>query len=282
MSTDEQVKRKARVLAAFMSQAEAGGFAGSFSLDPTAFMAKWVARTGARAGLARGYTAPRVEDIDEPTKQHVAKVQAHKLFHAVYKNVEFKMIELGKVLAFQHWMDTDVSDGVHGAGNPATPTPDVVREKCLPPNVIPDTRMMWMPSGDQNHMSVTIFSLNNTLGFQPGMDQANGIVRFVVAAGANLMMVREFNGRYVLANGYHRAWWLRSRGIDMVPVVLMHVSSEAQLTQPGFIQADILSSDQPPIIDHFLDDKFSMTDEVRAMVRAVKITAEVSMVPRLI
>lgn len=285
-STEEQVRRKARVLASFMSQAEAAGFANGFAIDPKDFLAQWSARVGARPKIPAGYTAPRVEPLTPDAAAHVSALLAVPAFSAFYASagaaLEFKNVELGRLLAFQHWMDTDVSDGVHGGGTSTTPTAAQILEKCLPPGVVPNALMRWQPQQFPDRTSVTVYSHNNTLGYNMGIDEGNGLVQFLVHAAPNLMLVKEHAGRYVLANGYHRAWWLRSKGVEMVPVALLHVPAREQLTQPGAVQAADLLSDRPPIVDHFLSDEFAVMVDVRSMLRVVRITAEVSFVPRLL
>ncbi|MBX3206756.1 MAG: hypothetical protein KF764_16925 [Labilithrix sp.] len=278
-STEESVRRSARVLAAFMSQAEAQGFAGGFTLAPNAFLGEWATRSAARAKLTPGYSAPRVEPMPPSTIEHTVNLSAHPLFQQIYPNAEFAMVELGKLIAFQHWMDTDVSDGVHAAGAQGRPDDAEVLAKCLPLDIIPPSLMRWQHSGPGQIM---ICSLNNTLGFHgPQYNPATGEIRFGVAAGANLMLVREHAGRYILANGYHRAWWLRSRGVEMVPVVLKRVQRH-EVTSPGMVSIDQIFSDRPPLVDDFLDETISCSVDVRSMVRVVKISAEVLVVPRLL
>ena len=70
---------------------------------------------------------------------HVERLRANPLFPRLYSNVDFKMIELGRLIAFQHWMDTDVSDENHGAGiEGMRPTRQQVLDKCLPARNHPD------------------------------------------------------------------------------------------------------------------------------------------------
>lgn len=95
----------------------------------------------------------------------------------------------------------------------------------------------------------------------------------------NLMLVRECAGRYVLANGYHRAWLLRSRGVEMAPAVVVSVSPG---DIGGGIHPSVLLGPRPPLVDDFLDDSLSLSVDVRAMLRMVKVSAEISHVPRLI
>jgi hypothetical protein len=108
------------------------------------------------------------------------------------------------------------------------------------------------------------------------------LVQLTLGSNANLMLVREFGGRYVLAQGYHRAWLLRSRGVEMVPVVVIHVPTPMDLTAPGFIQLPHLLSNRPPTVDDFFNDEVSVDVDVRAMMSTVKITIESSPAPRLL
>jgi hypothetical protein len=264
-----------------MSPQEAQGFAASFVLDPVAFQGEWRKRTAALPHIPSGYTPPRVEALSADGLAHEAQLRRHPNFAAIYPAVDFKMVELGKLLAYQHWMDTDVSDGVHGAGAGPAPTEAEILPRCLPLDIIPTSHMLWQASGHPDRTSVSIYSHNNTLGFDVGIDQATSQVRLVVRAGANLMMAQEHAGRFVLANGYHRAWWLRSKGVEMVPLAVMRVSAD-QLNRPGYVPLGILLGNTPPTIDHFLDDAVSATVDVRAMLRVVRVTAETLLVPRLL
>lgn len=279
-ATEEAVRRTARVLVSFMSPQEAQGFASGIPLDPGAFMLEWAGKAAAAQGLTRGYAAGRVENIPATMQAHVQALLAHQHFATIYPNAEFKYVELGRLIAFQHWMDTDVSDGVHGEGIQGVPDEAKILERCLPPGIVPPAQMRWQQSPN----GLTVYSMNNTVGLLgPKLNPADGTITYAVATGPNLMLVREHAGRYILANGYHRAWWLRSRGVEMVPVVVTHHASPAEVAQPNMIPPDVLfNSPRPPLVDDFLDDALSISVEVRSMLRMVKITTEVSFVPRLL
>lgn len=279
--TEESVRRSARVLAAFMTDTEAMGFASSFAIEPAQFMSAWGTRGAARAALARTYTPPKVEDLPASMTAHVDAIRAHQVFPLAYgPTATFKMVELGKLLAFQYWMDTDVSTGVHAAGVDGPPDQEHLLRTCLPPDVVPPLQTRW--EGIQN--GIAVYSMNNSFAARgPIVDQAKGQIVFVVGAMPNLMLVREHAGRYILANGYHRAWMLRSRGVSMAPVVLVNVPNIADVVPPvGFVQPATLFGPCPPLVDDFLDDSLSVSVDVRATLRMVRITAETSSVPRLI
>jgi hypothetical protein len=285
-STEESLYRSARVLAAFMTPQEAAGFAESFAIDKATFLQGWQVRALTRNTLTpQSYVAPRVEDVPSAGAAHIAAIQGHGIFmnpdlrERLYPRSEFRMIELGRLIAFQHWMDTDVSDRVHGDGSGDTPDLARMLDKCLPVDVIPKAHMVW----HQNASGVSVYSMNNALGvIGGGIDKNNNTVTFAVGAAPNLMLVREHGGRYVLVNGYHRAWWLRSRGVVMAPVIVAHPDTKNDLSQPGAIHLDVLTGDRPPLVDDFLDETLSLTTQVRSMLKAVKISAEVTLIPRIL
>jgi len=196
-ATEETVRRSARVLAAFMSQAEAQGFAW-VALDQAAFLQAFQQRAAVRPSLQGPYVAPRIEKLPAEAAPHVAALHQNSLYASAYGVADIEMVELGKLVAAQNYMDTDVSDGVHGAKAQGIPTLDEILKICLPIDIYPQLNALWQRAGN----TLTVYSLNNTMNLHgPGVDLTTGQVTYNVAAGANLMMVLEFNGRYVLANG---------------------------------------------------------------------------------
>lgn len=276
--TDETVRRTARVLTGFLSANEAAAFAGR-ACDPSAFMAAWQAQQTALPPLTPEVPQPRIADIEPTMLAHVVEVRASPVYAGFYGSAEIRLVELRKLLAFQAWMDTDVSSGVHGEGVNGAPSEQKLLDACLPKSIVSpaQTSAMMLPNG------IVIYSPDNTFRARgPQVDFATGEVKYVLSPNANLMMVKEHQGRLVLANGYHRAWWLRSQGVEMVPAVIMPIADRADLAPPGSISADLLMSDRPPTIDDFFNDDLSISVEVRAMLTQVRITAEMLPVPRLL
>ena len=278
-STDEAVRRAARALTRFMSQEEANGYAAASTLDPFAFVAAW--QRQAATPLATSYVPPALEPLPPEAAAHVASLRAVPLFAATYgPQSEIKMVELGKLIACQMWVDTDVSGTILAAGMHSAPTFDELLNTCLPLSVIPPAqyRVYPVPNG------LVAYSMNNSFYAQgPGLNLATGQITLALTGGANLMLVREHAGRYVLANGYHRAWLLRTRGVERVPAVVVPVATpEAVLLGEGFFKAGVLFGPRPPVINDFLDDGLSTTVEVRSMLKAVKVTVETLLIPRLL
>ena len=197
-STDESVKRTSRILTAFLPRAVAEGFV--IRAGPT------VSRSMDRPGQQR-----RQADNDlcaSEEKRCRSKgglcmrfpILAQPVFPAIYgNNAEIKMIELGKVIACQWWVDTDVSDGVHGAGVVGMPDEDQILPDLFTAGLLTPARTLWqMP----NRRLVTIYSTDATFDMmgtrssirQPARSRLRR-VRCRSDAGA------RYNGRYVLANG---------------------------------------------------------------------------------
>ncbi|HEY2031317.1 MAG TPA: hypothetical protein VGH20_19135 [Myxococcales bacterium] len=268
-----------------MSTADATTFAdGGMVIDSQAFITAWQQQHAKlTTPMHAAFTPPALAPLSSPQAlAHVATLKSHALFTKIYGAVaQIEMIELGRLIASQWWVDTHVSGGLHGAGVQASPTEADILNKCLPPDIVPPVQaVQWgaAPNG------VVVYSTNNTLGVVgPNVNPLTGQITYAVGPGANLMLVREFAGRYVLVNGYHRAWLLRSRGVSMVPAVITHVAAQKDVApEPGFIPEPILFGARPPTIDDFFDNTLSSDIEVRAILKAVKITAEVSIVPRLL
>ena len=282
-AADEAVRRCARVLSGFMSPEIVMGFAsGILVLDPASFHSAWQLQ---QAALPKPFPPavanPKVEPMPAAAATHVQALKASPLFALNYgATVDIQMIELGNVLACQYWVDTHVSGGVHGAGMQATPSLDELLNTALPLSIIPPVNLMTMstPNG------MVAYSMNNTLRVEgPGFDQTTGRVTFAIGLGPNLLLIREHAGRYVLMNGYHRAWLLRSKKVTMVPAVIAHVADPKDLDLgPGFVSASVLMGPRPPTVDDFFNNSVSMDVDVRATLKAVKITAEVSDIPRML
>lgn len=128
---------------------------------------------------------------------------------------------------------------------------------------------------------LTGLTLDNSYGLK-GIKQQTGenTVEFTLGSNANLMLVREWGGRFVLAQGYHRAWMLRSKGVEMIPAVVARIPKPHDLAPPNLLPHIV--SARPPTIDDFLDDAVSVDAEVRSTMTSVKITIETSIVPRLL
>jgi hypothetical protein len=266
-----------------MSEPEAQAFALQ-TLDPAAFLSAWAALSGGAERQTQSYTPPRVEPLSARGEAHSAPIRALPMFAGTYGSAaEIKMIELEKLIACQFSIDTHVSDGVHGPSLASAPPEDQILNACLPSGIVAPARALWHVTDGQSVVVTTPdLTFDVARGF-PLANPASGQVGFILSPGANLMLVRQLGPVFVLQNGYHRAWTLRARGVEMVPVVVVPVSDPSELTLgPGFFQPPLLMKSRPPLVGDFTDDALATTVEVRAMMRVVKITVERLQIPRMI
>ncbi len=90
--------------------------------------------------------------------------------------------------------------------------------------------------------------------------------------GSPLMQVAEFQGRFLLKNGYHRAVGLLSQEITHVPVLLVHCSDYSQTgaTGQGFFTPQIVQGPKPPLLKHFLS-KFAIEFNATELHKAIRL-----------
>jgi hypothetical protein len=82
---------------------------------------------------------------------------------------------------------------------------------------------------------------------------------FVVSLTASFIQVARYNGRYLLRDGYHRAYGFLARGISRVPVFTRDYDTfeEMQLPSVGLSPQDTYLSDRPPVLTDYGNDAVS-------------------------
>jgi hypothetical protein len=85
---------------------------------------------------------------------------------------------------------------------------------------------------------------------------------FVVRVMPSFVQVIRFQGRYLLHDGYHRAFGLLGRGIRYVPAFMRDVAAIEEFAVPGMLPQSAFLGDRPPVLPDYHDD------EVASSVRA--------------
>jgi hypothetical protein len=81
---------------------------------------------------------------------------------------------------------------------------------------------------------------------------------FAIAIGTSFLQVAELDGRFLLRDGYHRAYGLLRRGVTRVPALVRAFPSyEALALPPGLLQQAAYLGDRPPVLTDYLDDDVS-------------------------
>ena len=73
------------------------------------------------------------------------------------------------------------------------------------------------------------------------------------------MQVGRYNGQYFLRDGYHRAYGLLSRGIDIVPAFVRDITAVEELIPDprAMLPQDGYRGVRPPVLPDYLDDTVS-------------------------
>jgi hypothetical protein len=103
---------------------------------------------------------------------------------------------------------------------------------------------------------------------QPGLS----VFGFMVAITPSFMQVAEYQGRYFLWDGYHRAYGLMRAGANRVPVIYRKYSSLAELDLPGgLFPLAVFLGERPPRLSDYLDDDVSAQVSISAAQRMIVI-----------
>jgi hypothetical protein len=107
------------------------------------------------------------------------------------------------------------------------------------------------------------------------------IYGFFLTHGGPWMQVAQLQGRWFLRDGYHRAYAFLRRGITRVPCIVVTATTleELGLVRPGFVGADVLAGERPPLVGDFLDDSVAMDGALIPTRKIVRIRAEEFVVP---
>ena len=183
--------------------------------------------------------------------------------------IEFKMVEVDKLIAVQRQVLLDYADELVKK-IPRNPSEDDLLKFCLipeqhaplpkPTRVGSDTLYFTSPSGDfrflggylKKELTEEDIKITKVGGFP-----THAIMLFV-GYGAPSMNAYSVNGRVILTNGFHRAYALRKKGIKKIPLLIKKIGN-ADLEFPSNIQGlkkDYLLNHPRPILlkDFFNED----------------------------
>src|SRR5207245_4877326 len=99
---------------------------------------------------------------------------------------------------------------------------------------------------------------------------------FATGFGIPYTQVAHFRDRYVLKNGYHRAYMIRKAGLRRMPCILVEAENLADTgsARPGFFQEPLLMSRSPPTISDFFDDAIAPPLKMYPLTKVIRIRAE--------
>ena len=115
-------------------------------------------------------------------------------------------------------------------------------------------------------------------GKDPGGPAFTG---FAIGSGLPQMSVAEFQGRYILKNGYHRAVALLRAGITEAPCLVVHAKNynATGANAPGFLPRELILSDKPPRLEDFNSAEAAVPYPRRLTKAVIVIQAQRLMIP---
>lgn len=96
---------------------------------------------------------------------------------------------------------------------------------------------------------------------------------FKVTMTASFVQVACFQGRYVMRDGYHRAFGLLSRGITRVPAYVRKFDTTENLAPVGMLPQAAWLGDRPPLLRDYRDDGVAESLDLPAQHRLIMIHA---------
>lgn len=236
---------------------------------------------------ARSSLRPQTQPFPSKFDSHLDAVRKEPTFQEHLAGVtdsQFVMIELGKVVAFQAYLNCEYLEAL-ARRIPAHGDEEALLRFCLPTrtdkvgeallaNINPDTNTFTASTDNLDFRIV---------GNVQGEDATSGrkFTGFAYGPGLREMSVAEYNGRFILKNGYHRAFALRKAGYQFAPVLIVKVPTYnlTGANRPGFFPSDVLMGPRPPIIDDFASPaavpikrlKLKMVVSIHAEVQAIPV-----------
>jgi hypothetical protein len=216
---------------------------------------------------------PTITPIPPAQQGHVQALQrapwAQAALQGPLLGVQFQLVEIEPLLAFQIAIDTDRC-AHHCNALPQPPGLDQLMDLCLP--LTPQNESFQAFPCGQNAMLVKARSLNvRTLGAGLFNAQFMGI-----QFGPSLPFVHvvRHNGRCYLHNGFHRAYGARMAGATHVPCLFRDVPDHASVgirEDGSTFGTTLLESANPPTLGHFAQGR-AYAVQIRSVSRVLHVS----------
>lgn len=273
-----QVMRSARALIGWMRPDDACGILQSGRADaaPEAVMeTAQRARTAAAARPSEIDQGDLITSLPPELEEHVRALQASPPAAPMYaEGWHVALVDLRRVCAFQPVVLSDQAidrvasvDGNDLASIAAVTLP-LTQGDPVPVHFDP-IRQAWTAISANQNLRV----LGN-VGPMPASPGGTAL-GFVVVCWPSFMQVGCYRGRHLLRDGYHRAFGLLSRGINVVPAFVRDITAfEELLPDPRtMLPQDSYRGPRPPVLSDYLDETVSAAVQVAAQHKMVIIQA---------
>jgi len=288
--------RKGRALLGFMTEQDALNFLKGVCVvedenELQAYHAKWASVSNyVKALQPRSLSSLARTEISVENSNYIQDLVEQDLFKQMFHiNYAIREVEIERVVVFQRYIDTEY------AGQLASKMKDnenFVLEACLPL----EFRQALEVSFDEAVAGVTFSSLSPklvlagmhvvgpggvdiTVGGRPV--QQPGVL-FLIGTQVNYVQISQYDGRYFLKNGYHRAYAALLSGRTRIPAIVSDVQDfgEVGAMNPAFFPRELLMSEAPPVLQDFLNDEVAIDVKMRPLRRVIRIRVDDFSLPR--
>lgn len=223
-----------------------------------------------RVDAARAIAAARTDSVsqDDLVDEHHADLDAIKQRLRSQDNTtafwnegwRVAIVDLTRVLSLQQSVASQQARDRVAAVDPESMTS--IAEVTLPPPAtselpaqLDQARNAWIVSAPNPNLRIT--------GHFGGPIQ-EGVIGFgfLVAVLPSFLQVARHHGRYVLRDGYHRAYGLLERGVTRAPAFVRDFGVGDLGTGAGLFTTDVYLGANPPQLADFLDDQVSADVDV--------------------
>ena len=220
------------------------------------FEAEWLAAQVKLGAAVDRAGDPEILPIEPQYQQYIADLSQLPWVAPVLATLPhvagtmtFAMVEIDKLLAYQHTIMVDRSN--HHCGHVGSPpTTDEMLEVALPKAQPNEPVEMAGANGCSILLKAESLNVRTLLAGHLG----NNFVGIQFGLSLSLVHVVKFNGRAYLHNGFHRTLGLRLAGATHVPCLIREVANyeETGVRADGatFDRA-LLDSANPPTLEHF-------------------------------
>jgi hypothetical protein len=127
-----------------------------------------------------------------------------------------------------------------------------------------EQKKAWIVTAANPNLQIT--------GAMGGPAQGGGLaLSFAVGIVPSFLQVARHHGRYVLRDGYHRAYGLLARGINRAPAFVRDFGVGALGTSAGLFGTDVYLGDRPPRLADFLDDDVAADVDVPVVQKMIVV-----------
>jgi hypothetical protein len=127
-----------------------------------------------------------------------------------------------------------------------------------------EQKKAWIVTAANPNLQIT--------GAMGGPAQGGGLaLSFAVGIVPSFLQVARHHGRYVLRDGYHRAYGLLARGITRAPAFVRDLGVGALGTSAGLFGTDVYLGDRPPRLPDFLDDDVAADVDVPVVQKMIVV-----------